>query len=69
MSDMFSTYFLENYARDHHADLLAEAEKARLIKKALVHPTARHASRTGDVLFKLRSMLAVLASYISQILS
>jgi hypothetical protein len=69
MSDMFSTYFLESYAKDHHADLLAEAEKARLIKKALVRPTERQPSRTRDVLFKLRSMLAVLASYISQILS
>lgn len=69
MYNMFSTYFLERYARDHYADLLAEAEKARLIKEALVHLTPRQASRTRDVQFKLRSILTVLASYTSQILS
>ena len=69
MSDMFSTYFLERYARDHYADLLAEAEKARLIKEASVHLTPRQASRTRDVQFKLRSILIILASHISQILS
>lgn len=69
MYTMFSTYFLERYVRDHYADLLAEAEKARLIKEALVHQTPRRASRTRDVQFRLRSILTVLASYVSQILS
>jgi hypothetical protein len=66
MYNMFSTYFLERYARDHHVDLLAEAEKARLIKEASLHLTPRRASRTRDAQFNLRSILTVLASNISQ---
>jgi hypothetical protein len=63
---MLSTYFFERNARDHYADLLAEAEKARLIKEASVHLTPRQASRTRDVQFRLRSILTALASYISR---
>jgi hypothetical protein len=69
MYDRFSTYFLESYARDHYADLLAEAEKARLIKESLVYRTPRQASRTRDVQFRMRSFLIVLTSHISRILS
>jgi hypothetical protein len=59
MYDTFSMN-LERYARDHYADLLAEAEKARLFKETLFHLTPRQASRTRGVLFKLRSILTVL---------
>jgi hypothetical protein len=69
MYDRFSTYFLESYARDHYADLLAETEKARLIKEALVHRTPHQTSRTMDVQFRIKSALTVLATFISQILS
>ena len=69
MSDMLATYFLERYARAHHADLLAEAEKARLVKEVLVPLTPRQASRTNVRQFKLRSILTVSASHVSQILS
>lgn len=69
MSDIFSTYFWEMHARDHHADLMAEAEKARLIKKALVHPPARRASQTRSVQFKLRSTLTALICCNSQLLN
>ena len=69
MSEMNSLYFLDRYANVHYADLLAEAEKARLVKKAFVHLTPRQASRIRDVQFKLRSILTVLANHISRILS
>jgi hypothetical protein len=68
MSEMYSISLLERYARSHYADLLAEAEKARLVKEAMNHSTPRQASRARDVQFKLRSVLAVLASHISQIM-
>jgi hypothetical protein len=68
MSEMYSISLLERYARSHYEDLLAEAEKARLVKEALVHSTPRQASRARDVQFKLRCILAVLASHISQII-
>ena len=68
MSEMDSISLLERYARGHYADLLAEAEKARLVKEALIHSTPRQASRVRNVQFKLRSILAVLASHISQIM-
>jgi hypothetical protein len=68
MSEMYSINLLERYARDHYADLLAEAEKARLVKVTLVKSTPRQASRVRDVQFKLRSILAVLVSHISQIM-
>ena len=69
MYDKLSTSFLDSYARDHYADLLAEAEKARLIKESLVYLTPRQASRTRDVQFRLRSFLLVLSSIITRILS
>jgi hypothetical protein len=67
MSEMNSINFLDRYARDHYADLLVEAEKARLVKKAFFHSTPHPASRIRDVHFKLRSISTVLANHIYRI--
>lgn len=59
---------LEEYARNHHAALLAEADKARLIKQTVGDRIRRQVSRTRGLHFGLRNILTVLTSAMTWLL-
>jgi hypothetical protein len=60
---------LERYARGHHADLLAEAQKARLIKEALNNDQPSLLQREKVMHYQVRNVLTVLATFFSHILA